>query len=803
MKWFLRGLTTFILLLIIGGGGGYIWLRGSLPQVDGSISLPGLEGAATIVRDRHGIPHITAQTRADAAFALGFAHAQDRLWQMEMNRRIGAGRMSEVLGAATLGVDRFLRMLGLYRHAEAAFQHLSAKTQTIYTAYTAGVNTFLENRSGPLPPEFLILGHRPEKWRVADSIVWVKVMALDLGGNWRKELTRLRLAGRVGEAGINEFLAPYGEDMPTGVLAALGLGKIGDLADNILSDKGLAQILADAHLPLGEGAGSNNWVVSGDHSATGKPLLANDPHLGLTTPAIWYLAHQKTPQGNIIGATLPGVPMFVLGRNDNIAWGFTNTGPDVQDLYFEKLDPTDPNRYLTPHGFAPFESREEIIKVKDAADVIMVVRRTRHGPVLSDAHRGAAAILPKGYVLALSWTALRDDDLTPQAGLNAAAARNWDDFVAAMADFHAPQQNVVYADIKGNIGYLAPGLVPIRSPENKVMGTMPQPGWQAKYDWQGFIPYDQLPRVLNPTDGIIATANHKIVDDDYPHHITFDWAAGFRARRIQALLKARPTHSVDGFRDLQADVISPFAQAALPRILSIKPKSELAQKALALLGPWRGEMDRDLGAPLIFNAWIWQFAKLITADEFSGIQADVWGRRGPFVLRVLNDRPGWCDDKRTKGVETCDQMLVEALEQSVDWIEGRHGSDVSAWRWGGEHMARSSHRPFGKVDYLADLFDITVPVSGSIYTVNVGDFRIFDPQWPFAAVHGPSLRAIYDLDDPNRSQFIHSTGQSGNLLSAHYSDMATAWSEGNYVPMSTSAEDYMVGATGTLRLLPR
>jgi penicillin amidase len=495
--------------------------------------------------------------------------------------------------------------------------------------------------------------------------------------------------------------------------------------------------------------------------------------------------------------------MFVLGRNDTIAWGFTNTGPDVQDLYFEKLDPTDPNRYLTPNGFAAFETREEIIKVKDAADVVMTVRRTRHGPVLSDAHRGAAAILPKGYVLALAWTALRDDDLTPQAGLAFAVAQNWDDFVAALADFHAPQQNVVYADINGNIGYIAPGRVPVRSAENKVMGTMPQPGWQAKYDWQGIIPYDELPRAYNPGNGIIATANHKIIDDDYPHHITFDWAAGFRARRIKALLQARPTHSVDGFRDIQADAISPFALAALPKLLAIKPNSELAKKAFALLQPWQGEMDRDQAAPLIFNAWIWQFAKLITADELSGIQADVWGRRGPFVLRVLQDRPAWCDDKRSQEIESCDEMLVRALDLSVAWIEARHGSDVAAWRWGGEHMARSSHRPFGKVDYLADLFDTTVPVSGSVYTVNVGDFRIFDPDWPFASIHGPSLRAIYDLDDPNRSLFIHSTGQSGNPLSAHYSDMATAWSQGNYLPMSTNAEDYMVGAIGTLRLMPQ
>ena len=801
MKWFRRGLVALIFVLLLGSGGGFIWLRGSLPKVDGSISLPGLEAPVEVVRDRHGIPHINANSETDAAFALGFTHAQDRLWQMEMNRRIGAGRLSEILGQATLGVDRFLRMLGLYHHAQATLQHLSPQTQAVFAAYAAGVNAFLENRSGPLPLEFLILGHRPEPWRIADSIVWTKVMALDLGGNWRKELTRLRLAGRVGVAGINDFMAPYGEDMPSGVLAAMAID--GGLADRILSDDGLARILGDAHLPLGEGAGSNNWVVSGERSATGKPLLANDPHLGLATPAIWYFAHQNIAGRNVIGATLPGVPTTILGRNDTIAWGFTNTQPDVQDLYFEKLDPTDPNRYLTPGGPVAFEVHDEVIKVKDAADVIMRVRRTRHGPVLSDAHRGAAAALPKDYVLALSWTALRDDDLTPQAGVELSKAKNWLDFVAALKNFHTPQQNIVYGDVRGNIGFLAPGRVPVRSPENKVMGTMPQPGWDGKYDWQGLIPFAELPRGYNPKDGLIATANHKIVDDDYPHHITFDWAAGFRARRIQSLLRARERHSVEGFRAMQADVVSPFARAALPYMLAIKPGSELARQAFKMLAPWQGEMDRDRAEPLIFNAWIWQFAKLITEDELSGIQADVWGRRGPFVLRVLQDRPEWCDDRRTKGTESCNAMLIRALDQAVLWISERQGGEVSAWRWGMEHLARSSHRPFGKVNYLRYLFDITVPVSGSVYTVNVGDFDIFNPERPFASKHGPSLRAIYDLDDPDRSLFIHSTGQSGNPLSPHYADMAETWSEGGYLPMSTRPEDYFVGATGTLRLLPR
>jgi len=793
-RWVRRGLLALVLLLATGLGGGYLWLRGSLPQTDGELRLPGLGAEVAIVRDRNAIPHIFAGSRTDAAFALGVAHAQDRLWQMEMHRRIGAGRLSEVMGEASLGIDRFLRMLGLYRLAEAGYGLLDAETRAVLDAYAAGVNAYLQTRSGPLPLEFLVLGVEPEPWRPADSIVWIKVMALNLGGNWRRDLMRLRMVKRLDTDRILDFYPPYDKQHPAGVTTARDLAR--------LFPPALLERLQALGPPRGEGVGSNNWVVAGSRSATGKPLLANDPHLGLNAPSIWYLAHLHWAGHNVIGATLPGVPTVILGRNDRIAWGFTNGEPDVQDLYIEKLDPADPARYLTPDGSAPFTVRREVIGVKDADDVVLEVRETRHGPVLSDVHDGGRDAAPEGHVIALAWTALRDDDRTVQAGPAMADADDWPGFVAALRSFHAPQQNIIYADVDGNIGYYAPARIPLRHPDNKVRGYMPQPGWLAAYDWQGFIPFEELPQAFNPVSGQIATANHRTVGDDYPHHLSFDFAAGYRAQRIFELLAQTPRHSLASFRAMQADNVSLFARAMLPHLRAVAPSAGLAAEAYALLAEWNGEMDHARPEPLIFNAWVQRFARLVSRDELGDLLEPAWGRKGPFLLRVLERSPVWCDDVRTGAVEDCDGMLARSLDDAVAWIAERHGDTPATWRWGDEHAAVSRHRPFGQVPLLRELFDIRVPVDGSTYTLNIGDFRPFNAREPFASVFGPSYRAIYDLSDLDRSLYMQSTGQSGNLLSPHYRSFAEPWAAVDYVQISSDRATAEADAVGTLRLVP-
>lgn len=798
MIWVRRVLLGLLVAIVAIAGGGWLVLQQTLPRTAGTLWLVGPGAEIEIVRDRHGIPHIEAKSVTDAYFALGFVHAQDRLWQMEVQRRIASGRLSEVFGARALDFDRTMRTLGLRRHAEASLAHLSPQARAALEAYAAGVNAQMKSSAWPPPPEFLVFTLTPEPWVPADSLGWLKMMAWDLGGSFRAELLRMALA----KAGltpqqIQEFLPPYPGDAPVALpdLAAL------------YRDVGIDPVRLGAALPgaPGSGIGSNNWVVSGARSATGKPLLANDPHLGLSAPSIWYFAHWRAPEMNAIGATLPGVPMMVLGRNDRIAWGFTNTGPDVQDLYLEKVDPADPGRYLTPSGSTPFETRTELIRVKGAADVSLTVRRTRHGPVISDVMPRMGDLLDKGHVMAFAWTALVDDDRTAEAGLKALEAKTWGDFVAAFRDYVAPQQNIVYADADGNIGFLAPGRVPVRKPENDLNGQAPSPGWDARYDWAGFIPYDELPRSLNPASGKVVTANNKIVPPDYPHHITSDWQEPYRAQRITALVEARPTHSVESFKAIQGDVLSLPMLDLLPHLRAAPAASARAAQAIEMLRKWDGVMAADRAEPLIVSGWLRELSKAIYADELGPAFAEIRDIRPRFLQAVLADEGGqsrWCDDIGTPVRETCAQLLGRSLDTAIAALADTHGGDIAKWRWGEAHVARSRHRPFGGQPVLGDIFDIAVPTPGDGFTVNVGKSDMRDERDPFGNRHAASLRAVYDLADLDRSVFIHSTGQSGNVVSPHYDDLAEPWSRLGYLPMTTRRADYESGMIGRLMLRP-
>ena len=832
-------LALFV-LAAAGVAGGYLWLRGSLPEIDGERVASGLTAPVEVVRDRHGIPHVLARNEEDALFALGYVHAQDRLWQMEMNRRIGAGRLAEVLGAPALDTDRLLRMLGLHRRAKATLAHLSPGARGRIDAYVNGVNAWMKTRTGPLPPEFLILGFEPEPWTAADSVVWAKVMALDLGREWTRDLMRLRMSDFLSPDRILDFYTPYHEDQPRGVLlpassSAAPIPASGRSTADARSEpppgtEHAAPSAGHAMRPAGAGPprraspsfapagfplrptsghpGSNSWVVSGARSATGKPLLANDPHLGLTAPSVWYFAHLSWPGRNLVGATFPGMPIVVLGHNGRAAWGFTNTGADTQDLFLEKLDPEDPARYLTPEGYRRFEVHREVIEVNGGEDEVVQVRESRHGPVLDDVSAAAAIASPPGHVLALGWTALRDDDLTLEAGLGLPEARDWASFVENFRNFHSPPQNISYADVDGNIGFLVPGRIPIRpgpGPGGTRPGTTPRPGWDGEHDWLGFIPFDALPRAFNPPGGVIVTANQAVTAEDYPHPLTFEWAAGFRAARILERLAARPRHDADSFRSLQRDRVSLFARALLPRLRGVPLGEEagpLARGARGLLDAWDGDMDPDRPEPLVFQAWVWEFARLVTADELGSVQREAWGRKGAFIRRILETRETWCDDVRTAAVEACDEMLARALGRAVRHIAERQGDDPAGWRWGREHFALGEHRPLGSSP-LARLFNLRGPAPGSIYTVNAFEFSPLDDEEPFVARDGPSLRAVYDLSDLERSLFIHSTGQSGNVLSPLYDSFEERWRKGDYVTIPTRREAFEEGALGRLRLVPR
>lgn len=810
MRKMLKKLGWVLIVLLLGSVLALAWYRSaSQPQIDGKLTLTGPAAAIDIVRDANGIPHIYAQSASDAYFALGFVHAQDRLWQLELNRRIPAGRMAEILGPTAVDTDRFLRSLGVRRNAEAILANLSADTRAVLDAYAKGVNAYLVNRNTPLPPEFVVTGApSPAPWQAVDSIGWQTMMAWDLGGNWSQELLRMRLAQRLSLDQINEFLPPYPGDPVQKTQDYTKLYR--QLAGTTQQLAAVAQVAPPSYV---DGMGSNNWVLSGARTESGKPLLANDPHLGLTAPALWYFAHLSAPGLNVIGATLPGVPSVVLGRNDRIAWGFTNTGSDVQDLYIERVNPSNAKQYQTPQGWADFNTRTEIIKVKGQADATLEVRETRHGPVITGALPivDRLAIDARQYVIAFAWTALRPDDLTVQAGIKMNRAKNWQEFLNSAKDFGSPQQNIVYADVDGNIGYVAPARIPIRKPDNDLKGLAPAPGWDARYDWAGFIPFEQLPQQYNPVSQRVITANQKIVGDDYRYFLTSEWALPYRANRIAELIDAKPKHSMDSFAGIQRDHVSLAAQELLAILRQAKPQSERAKAALIALATWNGAMDADRFEPLIFNAWTREASRRIFADELGdALMNDYWEQRNVHrsMVNVLKDKDGqgrWCRDVKaaaTAKPQTCDELLSVALESALSDLLQRYGSHMTAWRWGEAHVARSEHRPFGKVAPLAKLFDIRVASPGDTFTINVGRNNLRDEKEPFASRHAASLRALYDLSDLENSRFIHSTGQSGNVFSPLYRDYAQRWLEVGYLPMRTRRAEVEKNRMGTLTLSP-
>jgi penicillin amidase len=801
-KWIAVALSIVILGLLLAL---FIYSRLSQPQIDGRISVDGLSAPVDIVRDGRGVPHIYAREESDAWFALGFAHAQDRLWQMEFNRRLSSGRLAEILGSAAAGTDRFMRTLGVRRSAEGIFQHMADDTRTILQAYADGVNAYLKSQRGPLPPEFLITGATaPALWEPADSIAWQIMMAWDLGSNWSQEVLRMRLAQRLSLQQINEFLPPYpGEDpVPTRDYAEL-YDNLAGLAAHMRS---VAALAPSSHV---EGKGSNAWNVSGELTASGKPLLANDPHLGLSAPSLWYFAHLSAPGLEVVGATIPGAPSVILGHNTRIAWGFTNTASDVQDLYIERLNPDNPAQYQTPSGWAEFKRRTEVIKVKGEADQVLVIRESRHGPVVS----GVLPVVEKtglddGHVMAFAWTALRPDNMTLQATIRMNRAQGWAAFLNAVQDFHAPQQNIHYADREGNVGFVAPGRVPVRGENNDLMGLAPAPGWEARYDWQGFIPFDALPRSFNPSSGRIVTANEKIVGDDYPYFLGNEWALPYRAQRIHGLLDEVTHHSVESFAGIQADDLSLAARELLPLLLKAKPASERATYALGRLSRWDGRMARDAVAPLIYNAWVRQASRLIFEDELGEmLMRDYWELRNVYqpMVNVLKDVDGqsrWCGGNLSGTSADCGQLLTQSLEAALDDLERRYGTNMAGWTWGEAHEARMEHRPFSRNAWLAPLFDIRIPSPGDTYTVNVGRHSLGNEDGPFTNRHAASLRAIYDLDNLDNSRFMHTTGQVGNVLSSGYRSFAEPWVEVQYFTIPMQRNWAEADGPGTLTLSP-
>ena len=801
--WFRRVAILVLLALGAATGLGYLALRSSLPRTTGEIAVTGLGAEVRILRDGRGVPHILAASPADAYFALGFVHAQDRLWQMDARRRLGAGRLAEILGDRTTHIDRFFRTLGLARVAARNYAAFDREAKATLTAYAAGVNAWLAARRGLLPPEFLVLGApEPEPWKPSDSIIVHKLLAFELSGNWRDELMRLRLAESLSTAQIAELWPPA----PTGAVPGSELSALPTLPDG-LDERVLGALWRATPPGPAPGVGSNNWVVDGSRSESGAPLLANDTHLGLAAPGPFYLAHLSAPGLEVVGATVPGMPLVALGRSDRIAWGLSNTGPDTQDLYIERVDPVDAERYLAPGGSLPFAAREETISVSDGEDIVLTLRETRHGPVVSDLVDADSRLAGADHVLALAWTALRDDDLSLQAALRLNRARDWQGVIAATAGYHGPQQNIVYADVDGNIGFTAPARIPVRARGD---GRVPVAGWTGENDWAGFIPFDALPRSLNPGSGAIVTANNRIVPDDYPWLLTRDWAPGYRARRIAGLIEETPRHTLESFRAMQADVTSPAARELVDILRRAEPVGEIARRARDLIAVWDGGMNEDRPEPLIFAAWRRALARLVYGDELGDLFGAMAGPRPLFLRWVLigegtdwGEGARWCDDVATPEAENCAGRVSLALDEAARELAARYGDDPADWRWGEAHYADIAHPLFRRIPLLDRISGLRPANGGDHYTINAAGYSPGNREQPYVQNHGPVFRAVYDLADLDRSLFIIAIGQSGNPLSPHYADLADAWHANQPFEIPTSRDEIERTAAEHLVLTPR
>ncbi|MBP0463150.1 penicillin acylase family protein [Roseomonas sp. PWR1] len=776
-----------LVVLCLAGLLAAIWW--TLPGRDGTLQVAGLSAPVEIALDAHGIPRIAAANDEDAWTALGWLHARDRMFQMETMRRGAAGRLAELTGAPALRVDRFMRLLGLERRAEADLAGLPADTRRALEAYAAGVNAWIAARGRFAGPEFVLLG-APDPWRPVDSLLWGKVMGLWLAGNFRTELDRARLAAILPPERLADLWpedrSPGRPDAPL-MTARAAAGPDAVAAPALAGLEGLAAALprfpGDAPLPS---LASNSWAVAPGRSATGAPLLATDPHLGYQAPILWYLARVELPGGRVLaGATAPGVPGIVIGRNDRLAWGFTTTHADTQDVFVERL--AGPDAYETPDGPRPFAVREEVINVRFGAPVTMRVRETRHGPVLSDldAPQGRA----DGTVLAVAMASLAPGDSAAAGLLALNGARDIAQAREAARLITSPVQNLMLADADGRIAMVVTGRVPLRRAGD---GSAPMPGWDGRSDWTGFVPFEDLPHVATPASGLLANANNRIAPPGHPAFLGRDWYGDWRFRRIGEVLEGATSHAPAGFAALQADRVSLFAREALPAFRAMPRPAGTAGAALDLLADWQGEMEGARPQPLLFHATLGRFARLLLAR--AGVAEDAWRPSPEFLRRVLTVPEtglAWC------GAGGCGPLLAEALTRAIADLAPAHGADPASWRWAAAQPAIFEHPVLRFVPGLGALTRIAVPSGGDGETVNRAGLRP-ERDGVFGNVHGAGFRGVFDLADPDGAHLVIATGQSGHPMSRHWADLLPFWRDGALLRIGALA-----GApSGRLRLVP-
>ena len=833
--------AALVVLALIAAAVFTIWsARRPLPEYNGTVAMPRLQADVEVVRDENGIPHIFADTAEDLFRAQGYVHAQDRFWEMDFRRHVTAGRLSELFGPDQVGTDAFVRAMGWRDVAQQEFPLLEPSTRRYLQAYTDGVNAWLDGRSGgELGFAYTILDlftdadTSPRRWSVVDSLAWLKAMAWDLRANMEEEITRALLAGDL-EVELVEQLYPnfpHGErppivaddDLP-GDPAPEPVGADGEplpaQARNALSGVLDSAARMPVLLGRGEGIGSNSWVVDGTRTTTGAPMLANDPHLSASMPSIWYQVglHCREISSecpfNVTGFSFSGLPGVVIGYNDRIAWGLSNLGADVSDLYLEQIEG---DLYRVGDRWERLESRTEIIRVAGAPDVTITVRTTRNGPIMSDHSEeltdvGLAApvdaddlgddgLAEPEYAVALRWTAL-DPGHTADALFMLNEARDWTAFREAAAMFDVPAQNLVYADVAGNIGYQTPGRIPMRAAGD---GRWPVPGWTGEYDWLGYVPFDALPSVLNPEVGYIVTANQPVTSPEYPVHLTADFDYGQRAARIVDLIEEAGPLDAAAMQAIQMDTRNPMAETLVPYLLDLDDLGDYYRDGIELLRDWNYTQPPDSAAAAYYNS-VWRnLLRLTFHDQLPEEQRPNGGGRWFEVVTHLLDTPDdpYWNDTGTQQIETRDDILAQAARAARDDMTRRQGKDPANWEWGRLHALELREQSLGTsgIGLVEEMFNHgPVHVGGGTSIVQA---TAWDAAEGYETIAVPSMRMIVDLADLDASRWIDLTGVSGHPYHDHYADQTELWRTGESLSMRTDPAAIRAAAVATLVLTPQ
>ncbi|VDC31936.1 penicillin acylase family protein [Pseudogemmobacter humi] len=813
-RWMLRLLTGALVLAGVALVIGYWFLSRSLVDYNEDFTLAGITAPVEVVRNNDSVPHIFGRNDRDTWFALGFVHAQDRLWQMTMLRRTAQGRLSEIFGPRTLAVDELARRLDLYGLALESVKVQDAQTLAALEAYSAGVNAWIEQVNsgarGRGAPEFWLFEPEISAWAPADSIAVMKLMALQLTGQAQNEVLRARLSLALPPERLADILP---EDPGKGITSPSYASLIpGALPEGEPVDFALGPFspLLD---PALAGA-SNAWAAVPGRSAAGGALLANDPHLGFTAPTIWYLARLELESGGVIGGTIPGIPAILVGRSEQMGWGLTTAYLDDQDIVIEKLNPENPEEYLLPGGgYEKFTTRQTVVMVKGGEPLTLTLRWSRNGPVLSGRQYDLQSITPAGHVAALSWTALSAADTSMTAAIRVMTSGSVAEAIEAGRLHVAPAQNLMLAGPDG-IALQLIGAMPARDPEHPGQGRIPAPGWLDATGFKGIFPYEDNPRFVNPEEGILGNTNNKTVDRPFPHHVSFTWGDTQRIQAWLALIRTREVHTRESFMEAQLDTVNPTARLLLPLIGAdlwftgeAAPEGtpgHFRQRALDLLAKWNGEMSEHLPEPLIAEAWLRALMDRLIQDEL-GPLATNFSRPDPvFIERVYRDVGGaakWCDVVQSAPVETCTDMARMALDEALIRLAETYGPNMESWRWGDAHQATHDHPVLGEVPLLKWFVNIRQSTSGGDDTLMRGRTKGSGPN-PFLNVHGAGYRGVYDFADPDSSIFITATGQSGHPLSRHYDDLGELWRRGEYIPMSLDPDLAHAAAAGVMMLTP-